>query len=216
MSAREDILNTVRRRLNRRQSLEASLQAALEARLRDSRPGPQPEWSEEVVARFVAKSEAVHCSVAFVDKMSSVPQAVEEYLAEQQLPRELVAAPHPLLTGLDWLPETAISWQWAEGRDSVGLSVAYAGIAETGTVALLSSESSPASINFLPSAHIIVLQGERILRQQEDLWVLLRSESMPMPRALNLVTGPSKTGDVEQTIVYGAHGPSQVHLLIAD
>lgn len=214
MNARSQILATVRRRLNRRTPLDQSLRKPLEAGLEDPLPGPQPEWEEDPVQRFVRKSEAVHCTVACVETAESVPAAVQHYLGGQELPPAVTAAPHPLLTALDWPPDLDLAWRRAGGKDVTGLSVAYAGIAETGTVALLSSRASPASINFLPAIHIVVLQRKRILRQQEDLWSLLRREGIPMPRALNLVTGPSKTGDVEQTIVYGAHGPARVHLLI--
>ena len=49
-----------------------------------------------------------------------------------------------------------------------------------------------------------------------DLWARLRMESRGMPRALNLITGPSRTADVEQTIQLGAHGPRSVHVILLE
>jgi L-lactate dehydrogenase complex protein LldG len=70
------------------------------------------------------------------------------------------------------------------------------------------------SHNFLPDDHIVIADCERIVRYQEDVWSLLRVDDHFPQRAVNLITGPSKTGDIEQTIQYGAHGPRRLHVLI--
>jgi L-lactate dehydrogenase complex protein LldG len=98
----------------------------------------------------------------------------------------------------------------------VAVSEAFAGVSETGTLVMRSAPSVPPSHNFLPDDHIVLLQKERILRWQEDVWTLLRAENVFPPRAVNFVTGPSKTGDIEQTIQYGAHGPRRLHVLIIE
>jgi L-lactate dehydrogenase complex protein LldG len=79
-----------------------------------------------------------------------------------------------------------------------------------------SSAENPPSHNFLPDDHIVVLHQQRIVRWTEDVWALLRKEDAFPPRAVNFITGPSKTGDIEQTIQYGAHGPRRLHILIID
>jgi len=48
----------------------------------------------------------------------------------------------------------------------------------------------------------------------EDAWALLRAERCSLPRATNIITGPSRTADVEQTIQLGAHGPRRLHVLL--
>ncbi len=56
----------------------------------------------------------------------------------------------------------------------------------------------------------------QIVRHLEDLWAQLRARLDGMPRAVSLITGPSKTADVEQTMQYGAHGPRRLHVILVE
>ena len=100
--------------------------------------------------------------------------------------------------------------------DHVTVTRAFAGVAETGSLVLLSSPQSPTSLNFLPDVHVVVLARERIVRHLEDAWALLRSEVPAMPRTVNFITGPSRTADIEQTIQLGAHGPRGLHVILVE
>src|SRR5690606_24434733 len=100
--------------------------------------------------------------------------------------------------------------------DAVGLTTAYAGIAETGTIMLLSGPRTPTTLAFLPETSIIVLSTERIVRAYEDGFALLREEHGTLPRSINFITGPSRSGDIEQTIQLGAHGPRRLCALLVD
>jgi len=94
-----------------------------------------------------------------------------------------------------------------------GLTTAFAAIAETGTLMLLSGPHGPTTLNFLPSTHVVVLFESQVTGAYEDAWDLLRA--LPdMPRTVNLITGPSRTGDIEQTIYLGAHGPLNLHVVL--
>ena len=81
---------------------------------------------------------------------------------------------------------------------------------------LLSGDGRPTSHNFLPDDHLVLLDAGRIVRYQEDIWTLLRAMPEDFPRVVNLITGPSKTADVEQTVQYGAHGPRRLHVIIVE
>jgi L-lactate dehydrogenase complex protein LldG len=94
------------------------------------------------------------------------------------------------------------------------VSEAFCAIAETGSLVKLSSDASPTALNFLPDNFICLLQRQRIVRHIEDVWDLIRKEQAGMPRAVNIITGPSRTADVEQTIQLGAHGPRRMHVII--
>ena len=104
----------------------------------------------------------------------------------------------------------------AVDADQVGLTTAFAGIAETGTLMLLSAPDTPTTVAFLPETSIVVLRADRVLRAYEDGLRLLCEEKGALPRSVNLITGPSRSGDIEQTIQLGAHGPKRLLVLLVD
>ena len=79
---------------------------------------------------------------------------------------------------------------------------------------LCSGHDTPAALSLLPETHIALVRLSRIVAAMEDAWQLARDELGRLPRAVNFVSGPSRTGDIEQTIVLGAHGPYRVHLVV--
>ena len=99
---------------------------------------------------------------------------------------------------------------------AVGISGVFAAIAETGTLMMLSGPQSPASTHLLPETHIAVVAASQIVAHYEDAFARMREQRGAPPRAMNLVSGPSRTGDIEQTIVLGAHGPYRVHLVLVE
>jgi len=96
----------------------------------------------------------------------------------------------------------------------VGVTGAFCGIAETGTLMLLSGAEMPPSTSLLPETHIAIINVARIVKGMEEAWALLRTDRKKIPRAVNFISGPSRTADIEQTIVIGAHGPYRVHIVI--
>lgn len=178
--------------------------------------GPQPQWAAGTRERFLARLAKVAGTHAVIAARDGIVGAVADYLAAQGLSRRLTAAPHPLLAGLRWPQGWEVASRRAGGDDRVGLAVAFCGIAETGSVMLLSGPESPTTVNFLPDDFLCVVDERRIVPRLEDAWALLRNERPGMPRATNLVTGPSRTADVEQTIQLGAHGPRRLHVLLLE
>lgn len=108
---------------------------------------------------------------------------------------------------VDVEPQDAAAWP-------VAIAVAALGVAETGSVVMTASPECPSASHFLPSDHLIVLQAGHIVDYLEEVWERLQAAGQTMPRAVNLITGPSRTADVEQTMQLGAHGPRRVHLLL--
>jgi L-lactate dehydrogenase complex protein LldG len=183
-------------------------------RLAEHARGPQPQWAETSRERFLAKLLKVSGTYAEIGSREKLAQAVEDYLASQNLPPRLAVSPHPLLTGVVWPEGCQVESRRAQGDDRVGLAVAFCGIAETGSLVLLSGPDSPTTLNFLPDDFLCLLPESRIVPRMEDAWTLLRAERGAMPRASNIITGPSRTADVEQTIQLGAHGPRRLHVLL--
>jgi L-lactate utilization protein LutC len=176
--------------------------------------GPQPQWDESLEQRFLAKLAKVAGSHARAASNAGLVRAVADYLEKQSLGRSLCVAPHPMLARVEWPEGWQVTRGHSQGDDRVGMSVAFCGIAETGSLMLLSGPESPTTLNFLPDDFLCLLPESRIVPRLEDAWALLRAERGSMPRATNIITGPSRTADVEQTIQLGAHGPRRLHVLL--
>jgi L-lactate dehydrogenase complex protein LldG len=187
---------------------------AITQRLNDPARGPQPQWPETPRERFLAKLTKVAGTYAEVASDAEIVSAVTDYLAAQTLPQRLVTAPHPLLAGVIWPDGWQVAHRHAHGGDRISLAVAFCGIAETGSLVLLSGPESPTTLNFLPDDFLCLLPESRIVPRMEDAWAMIRAECGSLPRATNLITGPSRTADVEQTIQLGAHGPRRLHVLL--
>ena len=187
---------------------------AVMQRVNDPACGPQPQWAEASRERFLSRLSKVAGTCAGITSQAEIVRAVADYLAAQGLPQRLVAAPHPLLVGVAWPESWEVQHRRGQGEDRVGLTVAFCGIAETGSLVLLSGPESPTTLNFLPDDFLCLLPDSRIVARLEDAWALLRAERGALPRATNIITGPSRTADVEQTIQLGAHGPRRLHVLL--
>ena len=103
-----------------------------------------------------------------------------------------------------------------QGGDLLGITGCFCAVAETGTLLFTTRAGTPTGTMILPATHIAVVRAERIVSGLEEAFALVRREHGALPRALNFVSGPSRTGDIEQTIVLGAHGPFRVHILLLD
>ena len=120
------------------------------------------------------------------------------------------------------MPMLEIARGKPSGEEGVGVTSALAAVAETATLMIASGARSPATMNFLPDTHVVVLPASRVVGPLEDAWDRLRAaspvklEAAAMPRTVNLVTGPSRTGDIEQKLEMGAHGPRRQHILIVE
>ena len=208
MNAREAILNSVRNAL-KRGPLDDAQRAELDARVPQH---TRPAQNEDLVARFVRKFESRAGTVARVASRAEVPGAVEAYRVEKDLPAR--AAVGAALKDLTWPANLEIHHSPAGVNETMAVSQALAGIAEPGSLMMASGPNSPITHNFVPDDHIVVLDAGAIVGHFEEAWAMLRARSEGMPRATNIISGPSRTADVEQTIQLGAHGPRRVHVIL--
>ena len=222
--SKEQIIGAIRRGL-RRGELPADQQAMLRARLAKPPRHLVPARSQvprpDKVRLLVRNIEKEFGTVALVPDAAAVPAAVAEYLAAQNLPSELVMSPHPELQALPWTSRPLLRIR--EGRalpsDLVSVQHVFAGIAETGTLMLPSGPERPTTVNLLPDTAIAVLRASRVVGAYEDAWDLLRAAGPGgafMPRNVMLVTGPSRSADIEQTLELGAHGPRRLHVVLIE
>jgi L-lactate dehydrogenase complex protein LldG len=211
--ARDRILGKVRAALGRSAPLSAARIDELRAYIARCAPGPRPNSDWDAVERFRSRALALQSTVDEVETMASVPAAVARYLIANMLPMNAVVWPD--LATMDWKSAgITAEARKAEGRDLVGITGSFCAIAETGTMLLLSGERTPASTSLLPETHIAIVPAARIVKGMEDALALVRAERGELPRATNFVSGPSRTADIEQTLVLGAHGPYRVHIVM--
>jgi L-lactate dehydrogenase complex protein LldG len=227
-TVRDSILGRIRTSLRRgplNETESARLRDRLAAPTRNLVPARATSLDHQgQVALFTAMAEAVHATVVRVADPAQVPDAVAEYLARHNLPSRMVMTPDPALDEVPWQdrPLLDIRRGLAEDSDAVGVTGCFAAIAETGTLMLTSGEHAPTRNNFLPDTHIVVVKGGQVLPSYEEGWTRLRAAAgrpdggWAMPRTVNFVTGPSRTGDIEQRLVLGAHGPRRLHIVLID
>ena len=218
--ARDAVLGRVRRALGRGRDTSA-LRRTIAQRLNEPRANLIPARANldryGRIGLFTAQAEAVQTTVRRLDRYRDLPRAVVDYLRLHNLPSRLVMASDPVLAQADWQSTMLeIHNGPAADQDPVGLTTAYAGIAESGTLMLLSGPQTPTTLAFLPETSLVVLSAERILRAYEDGFALLREEHGVLPRSINFITGPSRSGDIEQTLQLGAHGPRRLAVLLVD
>jgi L-lactate dehydrogenase complex protein LldG len=158
--------------------------------------------------------------VARVSDPEGVVKAIASYLAKLKLPTELRLSEEPVLVTLPWLLAPKLTQTYGEpsASDAIGLSRAIEGVAETGTLFLVSGAGNPTSLNFLPETHIVMVDEGDIVGAYEEAWDRLRAlyGEGTLPRTVNWISGPSRTADIEQTIIRGAHGPKRLFVVILD
>jgi len=218
MSSREDILSRVRQKLGRNEGNAVVAKAEIDAILAAKAQGPRPHVATEksaLAGRLIDKSLAYSSTVDRVAMRAEAPAAIARYLAGLSLPAQAVIWPQ--LADLDWAGSgIKVAARAAQDADLVGITGCFCAVAETGTLMLCGSADAPAAISLLPETHIALVPASRIVPGMEEAFALIRQELGQLPRAVNFISGPSRTGDIEQTIVLGAHGPYRVHLILID
>jgi L-lactate dehydrogenase complex protein LldG len=220
VSAREAMLARIRAKVAKEP--EEARRAVVDQRLAQHPRNLIPERGigDEAhrVRVFTEMMQAVGGSVEIIDDIDDVPQAVADYLRNSNLPAHVRRGADPVIARLPWHRGGAL--EVVEGRaqdtDRASVTRAFAGVAESGTIIQVSGTDNPTTLNFLPEVHIVVLEASAIFASYEEAWTKLRDAYGPgmMPRTVNMISGPSRTGDIEQTIVRPAHGPKNMHVII--
>jgi L-lactate dehydrogenase complex protein LldG len=211
--ARENILSRIRKAQGRGSRPSRADLEAIETYVRAHPRGPLPPVAGGLVAGFRVRAESMQSTTEEIASRADAPAAAARYLRANALP--LSGCVWPLLADLDWKSAgLALAARAAKGDDAVGVTGAFAAIAETGTLVLVSGPDTPATVSLLPETHVAVVPASRIVATMEDAWDLARAELGRLPRAVNFVSGPSRTADIEQQLVMGAHGPYRVHIIV--
>ena len=176
-------------------------------------------YGEQAIGQFSTSIAKQGADVSRAATPKQVMGAIGSYLGANNLPPRLRMGTDTVLAALPWREAWDIERAFgpAEPADKTSLSRAVVGAAETGTLFLVSGKDNPTTLAFLPETHMVLIS-------------LLATSSAPtrrlgtgcarfmahgaLPRSVNLIGGPSRTADIEQTIVRGAHGPRRLHVLI--
>lgn len=207
MNARENILARIRK-------AQAPATPAIAGHLAQHPRGPLPPQPDNLLACFKERALKLSSDLLETNDANEVPALLASYLKEKILPARGVC--WPSLANLPWSGAgMEMQSRPAKNEDMVGVTGAFCAIAETGTLMMLSGPQTPATTSLLPETHVAVLDPSRIVATMEDAWDLLRREHTQPPRAVNFISGPSRTADIEQTVTLGAHGPYRVLIILA-
>ena len=219
-TGRDAVLARVRKALGKAGD-RTSARTEAEAYIAAHGHGPRPAMPADLVGRFIVRATDMESTVERVADRRDIPAAVARHLDALVLPDALAAQKAhagvcwPEFADLDWAGSgLAIEGRPTVGDDRLGVTGAFCAITETGTLVLLAGADTPTATALLVDTHIAVVRADRIVSGMEEAFALVRRECGRLPRAVNLISGPSRTGDIEQTIVLGAHGPFRVHILV--
>jgi L-lactate dehydrogenase complex protein LldG len=221
MSARDTMLASIRRSLGVTGD-EAPRRRAVADRLATHPVGVVPARGQvapfERVALFIKMMEFASGTVDLVTEADEVPSAVAAFLRRHNLPMQIRRGEDCRLAELPWQREATleVTTGVSDGAQLVSVSHALGAVAETGTMVLTSGADNPTTLNFLPDNHVVVLDAKDIAGDFETVWARLRDKYGVgvMPRTVNLITGPSRSADIEQTLILGAHGPRRLHVIV--
>ncbi len=221
MTSRDLILATVRRALGVA-GTEAPRRFAVETRLAAHPAGVVPKRGQlppaERLDLFIRMATAAAATVERVAAPEDIPAAVATFLRRHNLPLVIRRGDDPLLATVPWDRAGTLGMRLgaSDGSDIAALSHAFAGVAETGTLVLTCGADNPTTLNFLPDVHVVVVGTADIAGDFETVMGRLRERfgTGALPRAVNMITGPSRSADIEQTLILGAHGPRKLHVII--
>ncbi len=215
--SREAILGRIRAQL-KRGPLEPAQAAACDRRLAAAPAALLPRMAQfadrqALTAAFCQRLTAGGAELRRVTAWPAVPATVAAMLGPAGRPALGLA---PALAMLDWAAAglTVVPGP-ARPAQPAAITKAVAGIAETGSVVLASGPETPVTLNFLPDIHVVCLEAAALVASLEDGFGAARAGGLP--RSITLIGGPSRTADIEQRMVMGAHGPRRlVVLLVGD
>lgn len=213
MSARDNILRRVREARQAAAAPTAEEARRVDERIRARTVGVRPAVQGDLVERFLSQCERMSSTVARVACLEDVPGSVSAFLSGKGLP--LQAAAWPAVAALPWdAAGMHVQARPARGDDLVGITGVHLAIAETGTLMLLSGPDTHPVTSLLPETHVAIVPADRIEPAMEEAWARTRRETGALPRAVNFVSGPSRTADIEGQLQIGAHGPFRVHVVV--
>ena len=196
----------------------ATAMAHIASPVRHPLPARVAKSHPDLVRLFRQQLETSGATVIEVADAADVPEALAGFLRQNNLPQRVRAGADAYLAVIPWqnVPALEVTSGRAELSDEVGLGAPVAGVAETGTLVMASGPDNPVTLSFLPETHVVVLEAANVVGPYEDAWNKVRERfgTGVMPRTVNMISGPSRTGDIGGRIVMGAHGPRRMCVIL--
>lgn len=149
-------------------------------------------------------------------KVASVIRWQHPLLAELEIDRLLLERQMIVHSWSDLEAQPPLErWPAAFAAD-LGITSADWAVAETGTLALCSHPGQGRVVSLLPPNYLAIIEPSQIVPDLFDLFERLEEQKLHLPSNVALVTGPSKTGDIELKLTTGVHGPGNVHVLVVE
>lgn len=169
-----------------------------------------PEDAAETVLDICKRTEATRALMARMDVLNRVP--VEKSLRAGGIDVRVAARPE----GEKYSEEARIAVRQAAFSVDVGITGVDYAIAETGTVVLHPRNGVSRLVSLAPPRHIAIVERGQVLPSLDELFELEREayHAGRLTSSYNLISGPSRTGDIGATIVQGVHGPVEVHMVL--
>ncbi len=217
-NARASLFKTLSKNLgaarldNERQQSERSLNNELTYRYQPSGEiWSRERCQNELIDNLTAASAEVYVSPAADD----IPALIAKIKDQSGLPETIHRGEDELINSLNW-QSVGINLSREIPFDDGGAAITKcsAAAAETGTLFLISGRDNPPGLNFLSTTHIALINSETIFRTYEEAFDQIRGAKTPFPRSIMLVSGPSRTADIEQSLTLGAHGPTALIVVL--
>ncbi|MEL7153541.1 MAG: LUD domain-containing protein [Pseudomonadota bacterium] len=203
MSARERILSRIR--------------SATAGQVSPERERMKPAIAQcvgtDAVEQFIAKAQASDSTITRLESLDDLPSALAEELRNRNLPAAIRTGEDPAFDR-DW---GTVERTTGPGRieEAATLTRAHLALAETGAMLFASGAENPVTLNFLGETHFAVINASDVVGGFEDLWAAWRQRGIN-PRTVNLISGPSRSADIGQTLQLGAHGPVALHIFVVE
>ena len=213
MSARDRILARVRRATGGGDRVAVAVRLGHQQARAAPVPAEAQTQGEARITQFIEKTIAVDATVSRLASLDDLPAALAEELRNRNLPAAIRTGTDPAFER-DW---GTVERTTGPGRliEPATLSRAHLAMAETGTLILASGPQNPVTLTFLGETHFVVVAAKDIKAGFEDMWAEWRQRGLD-PRTVNMVTGPSRSADIGQTLQLGAHGPVALHVFVID
>jgi len=241
VATRAEFLERIRREVGKTDGLFAASTAARPSRPEEAAEAVRRQMAErwpEALARFRTEFERVAGVFHRVGSLAEVPSVILAIAAEKSATRAVAWGPAAL--GLDLGPalgaaglSLGVAVSGDTGVDArrrhrdeaaaaqIGVTGADVALAETGSLIVISGAGRPRSTSLLPDTHVAVFDRSRLVESLEQVGILLEAWHVDPGRTMtgamiNIITGPSRTADIELTLTRGVHGPKEVHAIFVE